>query len=140
MTFLAGVFNGSPVANNNGDPQQANPSGTSFPLNGGALVIAEMQYAYPSLGTMVYADQGEPLARAYKLGFWYDTESFADQRFDNDRPVARQSLEQRHPAGHRGNYALRGRRPDGLARSRRKPTATSTLSSASWARRRPTAT
>ena len=37
----------------------------------------------PSLGTMVYADQAEPLARTYKLGFWYDTESFADQRFDN---------------------------------------------------------
>ena len=31
LTFLAGVFNGSPVSNNNGDPQKQNPSGTSFP-------------------------------------------------------------------------------------------------------------
>jgi len=56
VTFLAGLFNGSPVANNSGDPQQQNPSGTSFPLNGGILAIAELQYAYPALGSMVYAD------------------------------------------------------------------------------------
>ena len=83
LTFLAGVFNGSPAPNKNGDPQMLNPSGTSFPLNGGVLLIAEMQYSYPSLGTMLYADQPEPLARTYKLGFWYDSESFADQQFDN---------------------------------------------------------
>ena len=83
VTVLVGVFNGSPVANNAGDPQKRNPSGTSFPLNGGVLAIAELQYAYPSLGTMVYAADSEPLARVYKLGFWYDTERFADQEFDN---------------------------------------------------------
>jgi len=82
LTLLVGVFNGSPVSNNTGDPQQRNPSGTSFPLDGGALVIAELQYAYPSLNTMVSADQGEPLARLYKVGFWYDTERFADLRYD----------------------------------------------------------
>ena len=77
LTLLVGVFNGNPAANNNGDPQQINSSGTSFPVNGGALVIAELQYAYPALGSMVYADKSDPLARVYKLGFWYDTESFA---------------------------------------------------------------
>src|ERR1700689_3061845 len=55
LTFLVGVFNGSPTSNQTGDPQQNNPSGTSFPVNGGALVIAEMQYSYPSLGMMVYS-------------------------------------------------------------------------------------
>jgi porin len=82
LTFLVGVFNGSPVRNNIGDPQMQNPSGTSFPLNGGVLVIAEMQYSYPSLGTMLYAGRPEALARTYKLGFWYDTESFADQQLN----------------------------------------------------------
>src|SRR6202000_3113509 len=71
LTFLAGVFNGSPSPTNIGDPPVANPSGTSFPLNGGLLMIAEMQYSYPSLGTMLYADQPQPLARTYKLGAWY---------------------------------------------------------------------
>ena len=68
LTFLAGVFNGSPVANNTGDPQKQNGSGTSFPLNGGALAIAEMQYSFPALGSMVYSSQSQPLAGTYKLG------------------------------------------------------------------------
>src|SRR5580704_9439742 len=41
LNILVGVFSGSPTGNPNGDPQQTNPSGTSFPLNRGALVIAE---------------------------------------------------------------------------------------------------
>jgi porin len=82
-TLLAGVFNGSPVSHNEGDSQQENPSGTSFPINGTALAIAELQFAYPGLGSMVYADQHAPLPRVYKLGVWYDTERFADQQVDN---------------------------------------------------------
>ena len=57
ITVLAGVYNGSPTSNNNNpDSQQANHYGTSFPLNGGALMIAEVQYAYPALGSMVSAE------------------------------------------------------------------------------------
>ena len=82
VTVLAGLFGGSPVRNNTGDPQMRNPSGTSFPLNGGVLAIAELQYAYPSLNTMVSADEGEPLARTYKLGAYYDSERFADLRYN----------------------------------------------------------
>ncbi|MGH6878140.1 MAG: carbohydrate porin [Rhizomicrobium sp.] len=78
-TILAGVFNGSPVADNFGDPQRNNASGTSFPLNGGALAIAELQYAYPALGSMVYGGESAPLPRVVKLGFWYDSERFPDQ-------------------------------------------------------------
>jgi porin len=83
LTFMAGVFNGSPAVNNNGDSQMTNASGTGFPTNGGALMIAEMQYAYPGVGSMVSADEAAPLARVYKLGFWYDTENFPDEQFDN---------------------------------------------------------
>lgn len=106
-TFLAGVFNGSPVSNNNtGDPQQQDPSGTSFPLNGGALVIAEVQYAYPSLGTLRYANQSAPLAGVYKLGIWYDTESFADQELDNAGLSLANPRSTGTPLTHRGDYAL----------------------------------
>jgi porin len=80
VTLLAGVFNGSPSPSGglccSGDPQRQDPSGTSFPLNGGVLVIAEAQYAYPSLGTMLYANQPEPLARVYKVGAWFNSEKF----------------------------------------------------------------
>jgi porin len=92
LTFLAGVFNGSPVSDNNGDPQKQNPSGTSFPVNGGALLIAELQYSYPSLGSMVSADESQALSGTYKLGFWYDTENFADQEYAD--------------VMHQGNYAI----------------------------------
>ena len=106
LTFLAGVFNGSPVSNNTGDPQRQNPSGTSFPLNGGALAIAEVQYAYPSLGTMLYADQAEPLARVYRLGIWYDNERFADQEIDNTGLSLANPASTGVPATHRGDYAV----------------------------------
>lgn len=109
VTVLLGVFNGSPVRNNGfgaGDPQKANPSGTSFPTNGGALIIGELQYSYPSLGTMLYADQPEPLARTYKLGFWYDTESFADQQLDNTGLSLANPASSGVPRGHHGNYSI----------------------------------
>jgi porin len=108
LTLLTGVFNGSPVSNNTGDPQKQNPSGTSFPLNGGALVIAELQYAYPSLGTMVYADESEPMARTYRIGVWYDSESFPDQEIDNTGRSLANPLSSGTPASHVGNYAFYG--------------------------------
>lgn len=106
LTFLVGVYNGSPAPHDGGDAQQTNPSGTSFPLNGGALVFAELQYAYPSLGTMLYANQSEPLARVYKLGFWYNTERFDDLRFDNTGLSLADPASTGVPGSHRGNYSI----------------------------------
>jgi porin len=106
LTFLVGVFNGSPVDNNIGDPQQQNPSGTNFPLNGGALVIGEAQFAYPALGSMVYPDRAEPLAGVYKLGFWYDTQSFADEQLDNTGLSLASPASTGIPQMHQGNYAI----------------------------------
>jgi porin len=106
LTFLVGVFNGSPVSNNTGDPQQQNASGTSFPLGGGRLIMAEMQYAYPALGSMVYPGEAAPLARTYRLGAWYDTESFNDVRYDiNGMPLASPNSNG-IAASHRGNFSL----------------------------------
>jgi len=106
LTFLAGVFSGSPVSNNQGDPQMQNPSGTTFPTGNGALVIAELQYSYPSLGTMVYSGQSQPHSGIYKLGFWYDTESFADQEIDNTGLSLANPGSTGIPASHDGNYAF----------------------------------
>jgi porin len=106
LTFLVGVFNGSPSPTNVGDPQVANPSGTSFPLNGGLLMIAEMQYSYPAVGAMLYANQPEPLARLYKLGVWYDTESFADQQFDNQGLSLANPASNGLPLNHHGDFGI----------------------------------
>ena len=82
LTVLAGVFDdnppGGPFAN---DTQLlgAEAAGHAFNLNTGALWIAELQYAINQP-----ASDGTPsgLAGTYKLGFWYDSGSFPDQRFD----------------------------------------------------------
>jgi porin len=106
ITVLVGVFNGSPVRYNYGDPQLRNPSGTSFPLNGGVMIIGEIQYAYPSLGTMLYADQAAPLARLYKLGFWYNSESFADQLLDNNGMSLANPNSNGNALSHHGNFSI----------------------------------
>jgi len=106
FTILTGVFNGSPVSNNSGDPQKQNASGTSFPLNGGALAIAEIQYAYPALGAMVSPDETKPLSGTYKLGIWYDTENFADQEFGTDGLSLANPSSNGNPLQHQGDYAI----------------------------------
>jgi porin len=108
ITILAGVFNGSPVSNNNvADAQAEDDTGTSFPLNGGALAIGEIQYSYPALGSMVYGDK-PPLSGTYKLGFWYDTEDFADQEYDNSGLSLANPSSTGTPLNHQGDYAFYG--------------------------------
>jgi porin len=108
ITVLGGVFNGSPVSNNSGDPQKADATGTAFPLNGGVLAIAEVQYAYPALGAMVSPDAADALSGVYKLGVWYDTESFADQEFANNGLPLSSPSASGGPKTYHGNYAFYG--------------------------------
>jgi porin len=108
LTLLAGVFNGSPVSNPNGDPQQENASGTSFPLHEGVLFITELQYAYPALGTMVRPNGTQPLSGVYKVGFWYDSERFADQEIDNTGVSLASPNSTGIPRKYSGDYALYG--------------------------------
>ncbi|WP_321886579.1 carbohydrate porin [Paraburkholderia bannensis] len=87
LTALVGVFDGDPTGNNT-----SNQSGTNFNLHNGALYIGELQYAInqPSDGEMVgLGNQGLP--GTYKIGFWYNNESFADERYDTT---------------HHGNYSF----------------------------------
>jgi len=106
ITLLGGIFAGSPASNNFGDPQQENPSGTTFPIDNSFLAIAEIQYAYPALGTMVEPDQAEPLGRTYKLGAWYDGQRFADQEFDTNGVSLANPHSNGDPRLHRGDFAI----------------------------------
>ena len=106
LTVLAGVFSGSPAKNLSGDPQRDDRLGLSFPLNKGQLAIAELQYSYPALGSMVSPGESEPLARVYRIGAWYDTERFSDLRYDaNGAPLA-SAASTGFPAQHRGDYSI----------------------------------
>lgn len=76
ITLSAAVLNGDPAGAGTGDPQQRDASGTSFRFNDGALAITEASYA-------INQDKdaaGQPAT--YKLGAWYHTGTFADERFD----------------------------------------------------------
>jgi porin len=106
ITVLGGIFSGSPVENNSGDPQQDNPSGTSFPLNNGILAIAEIQYAWPAPGAIVYPGQAQPLSGVAKLGFWYDSEDFPDQHYDNTGLSLADPNTTGIPLQHRGNCSI----------------------------------
>jgi porin len=106
LTALLAVTNGNPAPNRIGDPQRQNPSGTSFPLNGGALVIGELQYSYPALGTMVTSGEGEVHPGTLKVGFWYDSESFPDLLFDNAGVSLASLSSNGMPLEHHGDYSL----------------------------------
>lgn len=106
LSFLLGVFSGSPSPSNVGDPQVADRGGISFPVNKGALVIGEMQFTYPALGSMISPNTPQPLSRTYKLGFWYDTENFADQQFDNTGLSLANPASNGEALNHHGDYGL----------------------------------
>lgn len=109
VTLLAGVFDGDPVKNDDGsDPQQQNRHGTSFPLNGGALYIAEAQFSYPAVGSMVEPGQQKALGWTYRVGAWYDTRNFADMRMDENGIPLANPLSDGTPRQHSGNYAIYG--------------------------------
>jgi porin len=109
ITVLAGVFNGAPDLDPLApDSQKDNPSGTSFPLNGGRLAIFELQYAYPALSAMVYPGEEAPLARTYRIGIWYDTENFADLRFDTSGLSLADPASNGIPRQHHADYSIYG--------------------------------
>lgn len=104
LTGLLGVFDADPLGN---DPN--NLSGTNFNLHNGAMVIGELQYSInqPAEGDLVSADTSKSLPGTYKLGFWYNSDSFADQRYDtNGVSLANTNLTNGVPYSHHGDFSV----------------------------------
>jgi porin len=105
LTGLFGVFDGDPLGN---DPD--NLSGTNFNLHNGTLLIGELQYAVnqPAEGELVGAAGAASggLPGTYKLGFWYNSESFPDQHLDNTGLSLANPATTHIPAQHTGNYSI----------------------------------
>ncbi|WGS45862.1 carbohydrate porin [Burkholderia sp. JSH-S8] len=101
LTALAGVYDGDPLGNN-----PNNRSGTNFNLHNGALFIGELQYAINQAGSTGGTKTPGGLPGTYKLGVWYHSGSFADQRDD----TAGLSLANPDSSGvgrpHRGDYSV----------------------------------
>jgi porin len=106
VTILAGVFNGSPARSTSGDSQQNDPHGTSFPLGNGTLSLVEMQFSYPALGSMVEPDAKPSLGWTYRIGAWYDSQAFSDQRIDQNGLSLANPNSDGIAAQHHGDYAI----------------------------------
>jgi porin len=111
--ILAGVFDDNPGGGAFSDDAQAlDNNGAKFNLNTGALFIAELQYAVnePAPGQLVPADQPPPsgLPGTYKIGFWYDTGAFPDQRFGTDGLSLASPDSDGDPKIHPGNDSFYG--------------------------------
>jgi porin len=103
---LVGVFDGNPAGSDVGDPQKQNSHGTNFNLHNGALFIGEVQYAVNPASSDASAPQPAGFPGTYKLGFWYNTERFADQRFDNTGLSLANPTSTGVAQTHRGNYSF----------------------------------
>jgi porin len=106
LTVLATVLSGDPAGRNcNDDPQVCNSHGTTFSFAGGTLAIGELQYAVNQ------GDQPMGLPGVYKIGFWYETAEFPDQRYGVNGAGAVVPLSDPTVAGplnHRGNWGMFG--------------------------------
>jgi porin len=94
ITLLTGVFDDNPTGGSFANAtQEMDGNGALFNLNTGALFINEVQYSGVPGGT-------------YKLGFWYDSGHFPDQRFSSDGLTLADSNSNSNPLMHRGNYSI----------------------------------
>ncbi len=112
LTALLGVYDDNPPGGPFDDDSQtrgSEASGTRFNLNTGALIFGELQYAYnlPSLGEIAHEDN-KGLPGMYKLGFWYDTGTFYNQRVDTMGLSLANPASNGIPQSERGNYSIYG--------------------------------
>ena len=98
--MLGGVFDGNP-APGDGAPQKLNASGTNFNLGNGALVIGEIQYTINQPPANGSDSISTGLTGTYKLGFWYNSNRFADPASGITGAAAPEAA-----SGHWGNYSI----------------------------------
>jgi len=99
-SFMAAVFNGDPAGPGPGTPQSRDASGTAFRVNNDAFIIAEAAYS------LNQEKDATGLPGTYKLGGWYHTGRFADQRFDSAGLSLANPGSTGVPAQHRGDYSV----------------------------------
>ena len=99
LTLSAAVFNGNPAPRGPGDPQVRNSSGTNFLIGeGGFMPIAELAYSFDEQPI-----SSTPLSDV-KLGAWYHTGEFPDQRRDSSGLSLANPASNGIPAMHGSNF------------------------------------
>jgi porin len=101
VALLLAAFNADPAGPGQGAPQLRDSSGTDFRLNDGVLAFAELQYTINS------GDKASGLPGTYKIGGWYNTGVFADQRLNEAGYSRAEPAYRNMPAlNHRGDFSL----------------------------------
>ena len=111
LTLLGGVFQDNPPGgpfNDDGQLRGSTRWGGNFNLRTGALFLAEAQYGVPGEGALVTNGAKGPLPATYKIGFWFDTAQFPDQRYDNTGLSLANPNSTGIPAMHQGNFGIYG--------------------------------
>jgi porin len=124
LTFRAAVFDGDPAGPGTGNPVLRDPNGLAFRINDPPFVIVELEYNY-NRGHRLEEDNPNQEARALpapqgaeqvgntgglpgtiKIGGWYHSGEFADERFDNQGGLIAQSGGT--PLQHAGDFSVYG--------------------------------
>jgi porin len=122
VTLLGGVFQDNPPGGPFANDSQLRGSarwGGNFNLRTGALFIAEAQYALNQpLPPGAPADAAKPtgLPTSLKLGAWYDTAGFPDQRLDTGGIPLASPASNGNPKLRDGNYSVYGMVDQGIWR------------------------
>lgn len=101
FTLVGAAYNGDPAPPGTGDPQARDRNGTAFRLNDHSLGFAELWYSPDSNGPA-------SLPTTYKIGAWYSSDNFADQRFDNAGGLLASPTSTGTPLNHVGDWAFYG--------------------------------
>jgi porin len=101
LTLIGAVYNGDPAPPGTGDPQIRDRNGTAFRLNDHALAFGEVWYSPDP-------NASANLPTTYKLGVWYSSDQFADQRLDNTGGLLANPASSGLPLTHTGDWAFYG--------------------------------
>jgi porin len=102
LTWLSAVFNGDPAGPGNDDPQSRNRYGLNFRVTDPPLFINELQYAYNQ------GPNASGLPGTLKLGAWFHTGRFDDQRYAANALSQADPAASPNPARLSTNFALYG--------------------------------
>jgi len=101
ITLVGAAYTDDPAPPGPGNPQIRDRNGTAFRLNDHTIGFAELWYS-PT------PDAPAGLPTTYKIGAWYATGPFSDQRFDNTGGLLASPASSGVPLNHTGDWAVYG--------------------------------
>jgi porin len=99
LTVVAALFNGDPAPAGPGDPQIRDRNGTAFRLDDHTLAFGELWWIPDTQASAA-------LPTTYKIGAWYSSDRFPDQRFDASGALLASPMSNGLTLQHEGDWAL----------------------------------